>query len=147
MGKAKSDDFGKDSDTSKFSADDDDSSKKLDSDDKKFPEVYLTKAGLREKTPTPSPRGPQEKLMSFMNLLPAPTPTRFVGKMHKKMIEERKKSETNLLNNKSKPSSRRSSISPTTETIKEIKETTSPATTPRRPSISKAAKALGKMAE
>ena len=63
--------------------------------------------------------------MSFMNLLPAPTPTRFVGKMHKKMIEERKKSETNLLNNKSKPSSRRSSTSPSTETIKEIKGSTS----------------------
>ena len=47
---------------------------------------------------------------------------RFVGKMHKKMIEERKKSETNLLKNVG-GGSRRSSISPSTETIKETKET------------------------
>ena len=77
--------------------------------------------------------------------------SRFVGKMHKKMIEERKKSETNLLANRSKPSSRRSSISPSTEPIKEMKEsaTPSPAVTPRRPSISisKAAKALNKVGD
>ena len=71
---------------------------------------------------------------------------RFVGKMHKKMIEERKKSETNLLKNVG-GGSRRSSISPSTETIKETKETESAATTPRRPSISKAAKALGKVGD
>ena len=47
-----------------------------DSSDKKFPEVYLTKAGLPEKTPTPSPRAPEEKMLSLLNLLPAPTPTR-----------------------------------------------------------------------
>ena len=115
-----------------------------DSNDKQFPEVYLTKAGIPEKTPTPSPRDPEEKMLSLLNLLPAPTPTRFVGKMHKKMIEERKKSETNLLKGSG---SRRSSISPSTETIKESKETESAATTPRRPSISKAAKALGKVGD
>lgn len=120
-----------------------------DSSDTKYPEVYLTKAG---KDPTPSPRDAQEKLMSFMNLLPAPTPTRFVGKMHKKMIEERKKSEINLLNNKSKPSSRRSSISPSTETIQELKESQSPAPSLRKDSIrkqsiTKAAKAISKVGD
>ena len=119
-----------------------------DSSDTKFPEVYLTKAG---KDPTPSPRDAQEKLMSFMNLLPAPTPTRFVGKMHKKMIEERKKSEINLLS-KSKPSSRRSSISPSTETIQELKESQSPAPSlgkdsTRKQSITKAAKAISKVGD
>lgn len=121
-----------------------------DSSDTKYPEVYLTKAG---KDPTPSPRDAQEKLMSFMNLLPAPTPTRFVGKMHKKMIEERKKSEINLLkDNKSKPSSRRSSISPSTETIQEMKESQSPAPSLRKDSIrkqsiTKAAKAISKVGD
>ena len=119
-----------------------------DSSDTKYPEVYLTKAG---KDPTPSPRDAQEKLMSFMNLLPAPTPTRFVGKMHKKMIEERKKSEINLLS-KSKPSSRRSSISPSTETIQELKESQSPAPSlgkdsTRKQSITKAAKAISKVGD
>ena len=114
-----------------------------DSSDTKYPEVYLTKAG---KDPTPSPRDAQEKLMSFMNLLPAPTPTRFVGKMHKKMIEERKKSETNLLD-KSKPSSRRSSISPSTETIQEMKESQSPTPSIRKQSITKAAKAISKVGD
>lgn len=117
-----------------------------DSNDSKFPEVYLTKAGKPEKTPTPSPRDAQEKMLSLMNLLPAPTPTRFVGKMHKKMIEERKKSEINLLN-KSKPSSRRSSISPSTEMIKEVKESITPSPTPRRTSIGKAAKAITKVGD
>ena len=116
-----------------------------DSNDSKFPEVYLTKAGKLEKTPTPSPRDAQERMLSLMNLLPAPTPTRFVGKMHKKMLEERKKSETNLL--KSKPSSRRSSISPSTEMIKEVKETVTPSPTPRRTSIGKAAKAISKVGD
>ena len=117
-----------------------------DSSDSKFPEVYVTKATKPEATPTPSPRAPEEKILSLLNLLPAPTPTRFVGKMHKKMIEERKKSETNLLN-KSKPSSRRSSIAPSVETVQETKEVDSPGTTPRRPSISKAAKAMSKVGD
>ena len=117
-----------------------------DSSDSKFPEVYVTKATRPEKTPTPSPRAPEEKILSLLNLLPAPTPTRFVGKMHKKMIEERKKSETNLLN-KSKPSSRRSSIAPSVETVQETQEVDSTSTTPRRTSISKAAKAISKVGD
>ena len=72
--------------------------------------------------------------------------------MHKKMIEERKKSEINLLNNKSKPSSRRSSISPSTETIQEMKESQSPAPSLRKDSIrkqsiTKAAKAISKVGD
>ena len=117
-----------------------------DSSDSKFPEVYVTKATKLEKTPTPSPRAPEEKILSLLNLLPAPTPTRFVGKMHKKMIEERKKSETNLLN-KSKPSSRRSSIAPSVETVQETQEVESAAPSPRRTSISKAAKAMSKVGD
>ena len=117
-----------------------------DSSDSKFPEVYVTKATKLEKTPTPSPRAPEEKILSLLNLLPAPTPTRFVGKMHKKMIEERKKSEINLLN-KSKPSSRRSSIAPSVETVQETQEVDSASPTPRPTSISKAAKAISKVGD
>ena len=81
-----------------------------------------------EKTPIPCPRESEERITAFMNLLPAPTPTRFIGKMHKlKADSDKKKSEGNL----SKASSRRSSISPSTETIQEARETDSAINTPR----------------
>ena len=68
-----------------------------DSNDKNKPEVVVTKVTKREKTPTPSPREPEERITAFMNLLPAPTPTRFIGKMHKlKADSDKKKSECRL---------------------------------------------------
>lgn len=54
------------------------------------------------------------KMAAYMNLIPAPTPTRFVGKIQQKVREERKKSDS---------SSRRSSVFPVKETIEESAET------------------------
>ena len=48
------------------------------------PEVVVTKAVQGEDD--------TNKMAAYMNLIPAPTPTRFVGKMQK-VREERKKSE------------------------------------------------------
>ena len=99
-----------------------------DSNDVKRPEVVVTKVLKTEKTPTPSPRESEEKITAFMNLIPAPTPTRFIGKMHKwKADREKKETEGNI----SKPSSRRSSISPSTETIIEARETESALNIPK----------------
>ena len=58
----------------------------------------------------------KNKIAAYMNLIPEPTPTRFLGKMQK-VREDRKKSE-----DKSKSSSRRSSIFPVKETIAEQAE-------------------------
>ena len=60
-------------------------------------------------------------MTAYMNLLPAPTSARFVGKMHKLKTEiDKKKEEVG-----------KSSIAPTTETIAETKETESVSNTPR----------------
>jgi hypothetical protein len=56
----------------------------------------------------------QHRAATLLSLLPAPTPTRFVGKMHMKMEERR-----TLQRKTSTAPSRRSSIAPTTETIQE----------------------------
>ena len=53
----------------------------------------------------------QHRAATLLSLLPAPTPTRFVGKMHMKMEERRTPRKS------SSTTSRRSSIAPTTETI------------------------------
>ena len=58
-------------------------------------------------------------MTAYMNLLPAPTSARFVGKMHKLKTEiDKKKEEVGK-------TSRSSSIAPATETIAETKETES----------------------
>ena len=76
------------------------------------PEVVVTKVKSKDE-------GSDGKLANYLNLIPAPTPTRFVGKMAK-VKEDKKKKE-----GKSKPSSRRSSIFPSTETIQEVAEAAS----------------------
>ena len=95
------------------------------------------------KTPTSSPREPAEKINAYINLLPAPTSARFVGKMHKLKTEiDRKREEEGS-------SSRRSSVAPKAETITETKETESALNTPREgPSrFPTASKAMVKMGE
>ena len=59
--------------------------------------------------------GDAKSLSAYMNLIPAPTPTRFVGKMQK-VREDKKKSESSL------SSSRRGSVFPVGETIEEAVE-------------------------
>ena len=70
----------------------------------------MTKAGKSED----NPEAVDGKMSAYMHLIPAPTPTRFVGKMSK-VRENKKKTET-------KPSSRRSSIFPVNDTIEETVE-------------------------
>ena len=72
------------------------------------PEVVVTKAGKS----MDNPEAVDGKMSAYMHLIPAPTPTRFVGKMAK---VSKKKTEP-------KPSSRRSSIFPVNDTIKETVE-------------------------
>ena len=74
------------------------------------PEVVVTKPGKPEQ----NVESGDGKMSAYMHLIPAPTPTRFVGKMAK-VREDKKKMET-------KPSSRRSSIFPVKETIEESAE-------------------------
>ena len=74
------------------------------------PEVVVTKAGQSED----NPRAGEGKISAYMHLIPAPTPTRFVGKMAK-VRENKKKAEL-------KPSSRRSSIFPVNNIIEETVE-------------------------
>ena len=74
------------------------------------PEVVVTKAGKSKD----NPESVDGKMSAYMHLIPAPTPTRFVGKMSK-VRENKKKTET-------KPSSRRSSIFPVNDTIEETVE-------------------------
>ena len=107
----------------------------LDGGEKKKPEVVVTKAKRKPVTPAPA-------AYTIIDLLPAPTPTRFVGKMHKlKGESEKKKSEESKA--RPKTASRRSSVAPSTETIKEIKET-SPLANKASPA-SGGAKAFGKV--
>ena len=104
-----------------------------DSSDQKKPEVVVTKAKRKIPSPSPSPRDDVSgnRAMAFMNLLPAPTPTRFIGMMHKvKQDIDKKKPEAS--GSRSKPSSRRSSIVPTTKTIDEDNEGESTTSTPRK---------------
>ena len=70
----------------------------------------MTKAGKNEDN---SESG-ENKLSAFMHLIPAPTTTRFVGKMAK-VRENKKKTETG-------PSPRRSSIFPVKDVIEEAVE-------------------------
>ena len=74
------------------------------------PEVVVTKAGQSED----NPKAGEGKISAYMHLIPAPTPTRFVGKMAK-VRENKKKAEL-------KPSSRRSSIFPVNDIIEETVE-------------------------
>ena len=104
-----------------------------DSSDQKKPEVVVTKAKRKIPSPSPSPRDDVSgsRATAFMNLLPAPTPTRFIGMMHKvKQDIDKKKPEAS--GSRSKPSSRRSSIVPTTKTIDEDNEGESTTSTPRK---------------
>ena len=104
-----------------------------DSTEQKKPEVVVTKAKRKIPSPSPSPRDDVSgsRATAFMNLLPAPTPTRFIGMMHKvKQDIDKKKPEAG--GSRSKPSSRRSSIVPTTKTIDEDNEVESNASTPRK---------------
>ena len=104
-----------------------------DSSDQKKPEVVVTKAKRKIPSPSPSPRDDVSgsRATAFMNLLPAPTPTRFIGMMHKvKQDIDKKKPEASA--SRSKPSSRRSSIVPTTKTIDEDNEGESTTSTPRK---------------
>ena len=70
----------------------------------------MTKAGKNEDN---SEFG-EGKMSAYMHLIPAPTPTRFVGKMAK-VRENKKKTETG-------PLSRRSSIFPVNDVIEEAVE-------------------------
>ena len=104
-----------------------------DSSDQKKPEVVVTKAKRKIPSPSPSPRDDVSgsRATAFMNLLPAPTPTRFIGMMHKVKQEiDKKKPEAG--GSRSKPSSRRSSIVPTQKTIDEDNEGESTTSTPRK---------------
>lgn len=74
------------------------------------PEVVVTKAGKSED----NPKAGEGKMSAYMHLIPAPTPTRFVGKMAK-VRENKKKAEL-------KPTSRRSSIFPVNDIIEETVE-------------------------
>ena len=105
-----------------------------DSSDQKKPEVVVTKAKRKIPSPSPSPRDDVSgsRATAFMNLLPAPTPTRFIGMMHKVKQDIDKKKPEASGGSRSKPSSRRSSIVPTTKTIDEDNEGESTTSTPRK---------------
>ena len=106
---------------------------------KKKPEVVVTKAKRKPVSPAPNK---ENKMDAFINLLPAPTPTRFVGKMHKlKGDSQRKKLEASK--SRPKTASRRSSVAPSTETIKEMKEISSAAS--KSTSGTTISKAVGKV--
>jgi hypothetical protein len=60
---------------------------KQDSSKRRKPEVIVTKVIKTRKTPISSHREPEERMMAYMNLLPAPTLARFVGKMQENKIE------------------------------------------------------------
>ena len=101
------------------------------------PEVVVTKAKRKVPSPSPSPRdsavpGGSRGPMAFMSLMPAPTPTRFIGMMHKVKMDSTAKAKNRKSENgaRSKPSSRRSSVAPSTRTIEETAEVDSP-TSPR----------------
>ena len=103
-----------------------------DSRDRNKPEVVVTDVIKTGQTPDTSPREKVEKITAFMNLLPAPTSARFVGKMHKLKSDIDKKRE------EEKGSSRRSSVAPTTETIEEARETESTQNSPRATQVAPA---------
>ncbi|XP_023347834.1 uncharacterized protein LOC111716580 [Eurytemora carolleeae] len=110
------------------------------------PEVVVTRSVDQEKQEEETEAGESRvkevraSTAALLSLLPAPTPTRFVGKMHMKMEEGRTQ-------RKSSSGSRRSSIAPKTETIEEEDQiilSTESQQSPRTPGIPTAMRLVGK---
>ena len=99
------------------------------------PEVVVTKVQKSKE----NCKADEGKIDAFMHLIPAPTPTRFVGKMSK--VRENKKKMDTL------PLSRKSSILPVNDTIEEVLEVVETKSTENsadaQPSESKSSARLG----